>query len=67
MDNCPECGSPRIDFALDGRAMCNQRHLWTSAEIEAAVDPSLPPGVIQVSDADGKWWHYPLTELEEEA
>ena len=28
-DNCPECGSERSDYALDGRAMCVNRHVWT--------------------------------------
>jgi hypothetical protein len=28
-----------------------------------ALDPSLPPGVIALQDADGNWWRYPLAEF----
>jgi hypothetical protein len=28
-----------------------------------ALDPSLPPGVIALQDAEGRWWRYPLAEF----
>jgi len=43
--------------------------LIPAAWLAAAVDPSLPPGVIAIKDGDGLWWRYPLAEfaVEDEA
>jgi hypothetical protein len=38
MDDCPECGGPRIDFTLGGQAMCEKRHIWVSDEDEDEDD-----------------------------
>jgi hypothetical protein len=30
-----------------------------------AVGPSLPAGVIEAQDSEGRWWRYPLREFTE--
>ena len=40
--------------------------LISAQMIAAAVDPSLPPGVIGIKDSDGLTWRYPLTEFTED-
>ncbi len=32
----------------------------------AAIDPSLPPGVIVLADSEGLAWRYPLAEFTDE-
>lgn len=39
---------------------------WISGEDwQAATNPDLPEGVIEMEDSDGLRWHYPLIEFQE--
>ena len=41
--------------------------LFSAEMLRAAIDPSLPPGVIAMQDDSGLWWRYPLAEFTEDA
>jgi hypothetical protein len=40
--------------------------LWDDINWDILVDSRIPPGVIVICDAKGKWWPIPLVEFTED-
>ena len=36
--------------------------MFSTESLDAAVDESLPEGVIEIQDDAGLWWRFPLVE-----